>query len=36
MKIVWTVPTRQDLRDIFTYIAEDNPKAARNRPPGTH
>ena len=29
MKIVWTVPARQDLRDIFTYIAEDNPKAAR-------
>ena len=29
MKIVWTQPARQDLRDIFTYIAEDNPKAAR-------
>ena len=29
MKIVWTEPARQDLRDIFTYIAENNPKAAR-------
>ena len=29
MKIVWTEPARQDLRDIFTYIAEDNPRAAR-------
>jgi addiction module RelE/StbE family toxin len=29
MKIVWSEPARQDLRDIFTYIAEDNPKAAR-------
>jgi len=28
MKIVWTEPARQDLRDIFTYIAENNPKAA--------
>lgn len=29
MKIVWTEPAVQDLRDIFEYIAEDNPKAAR-------
>ena len=29
MKIVWSEPARQDLRDIFSYIAEDNPKAAR-------
>ena len=29
MKIVWSEPARQDLRDIFTYITEDNPKAAR-------
>ena len=29
MKIVWSEPARQDLRDIFTYIAEDNPNAAR-------
>ncbi len=29
MKIVWTEPARQDLRNIFTYIAEDNPKTAR-------
>ncbi|WP_243220507.1 type II toxin-antitoxin system RelE/ParE family toxin [Methylobacter sp. S3L5C] len=29
MKIVWTEPARQDLRDIFTYIAENNPKTAR-------
>jgi toxin ParE1/3/4 len=29
MKIVWSEPARQDLRDIFTYIAEHNPKAAR-------
>ena len=28
MKIVWAEPARQDLRDIFTYIAENNPKAA--------
>ncbi|WP_394754121.1 type II toxin-antitoxin system RelE/ParE family toxin [Crenothrix sp.] len=29
MKIVWTEPARQDLRNIFKYIAEENPKAAR-------
>lgn len=30
MKIVWTEPARQDLRGIFEYIAEENPKAARS------
>ncbi|MDO9423391.1 MAG: type II toxin-antitoxin system RelE/ParE family toxin [Methylobacter sp.] len=30
MKIVWTEPSRQDLRDIFEFIAEDNAKAARS------
>lgn len=29
MKLVWTEPARQDLREIFTYIAEENPHAAR-------
>ena len=29
MKIVWTEPARQDLREIFEYIAEENPRAAR-------
>lgn len=29
MKIVWSEPARQDLRDIFLYIAEENPKAVR-------
>ncbi len=29
MKIVWTEPARQDLRRVFTYIAEENPRAAR-------
>lgn len=29
MRIVWTEPARQDLREILSYIAEDNPKAAR-------
>ncbi|MDD2738435.1 MAG: type II toxin-antitoxin system RelE/ParE family toxin [Methylomonas lenta] len=29
MKLVWTEPARQDLREIFTYIAEENPNAAR-------
>lgn len=29
MKIVWTEPAREDLRNIFEYIAEENPKAAR-------
>lgn len=30
MKIVWTEPARQDLRGIFEFIVEDNPKAARS------
>ncbi|HLF98145.1 MAG TPA: type II toxin-antitoxin system RelE/ParE family toxin [Methylococcaceae bacterium] len=30
MKIVWTEPARQDLREIVLYIAQDNPYAARN------
>ena len=29
VKIVWTEPACQDLRDIFTCIAEDNPDAAQ-------
>lgn len=29
MKIVWTEPARLDLREIFSYIAEENPYAAR-------
>lgn len=29
MKIIWTEPARQDLRAIFEYIAEENPRAAR-------
>ena len=29
MKIVWTEPVRQDLREIFEYIAEENLRAAR-------
>ena len=29
MKIVWTEPARNDLRDIFIYISEENPNAAR-------
>ena len=29
MKILWTEPARQDLREIFSYIAEENPRAAR-------
>lgn len=29
MKIVWTEPARKDLRDIFIYISEENPNAAR-------
>lgn len=29
MKVVWTGPARQDLRDIYLYIAQDNPQAAR-------
>lgn len=28
MKIVWTEPAHQDLRQIFIYIAKDSPKAA--------
>jgi toxin ParE1/3/4 len=28
VKIVWTEPARQDLRQIFVYIAKDSPKAA--------
>jgi addiction module RelE/StbE family toxin len=30
VKIVWTEHARQDLREIFTYIAEENPSAARS------
>lgn len=29
VKIVWPEPARQDLREIFSYIAEENPKAPR-------
>lgn len=29
MKIVWSEPARQDLREIFDYIANENPNAAR-------
>ncbi len=29
MKIVCTEPARQDLSQIFAYIAEENPRAAR-------
>ena len=29
MKLVWTEPARQDLREIFSYIADENPDAAR-------
>jgi toxin ParE1/3/4 len=29
VKILWTEPARQDLREIFSYIAEENPNAAR-------
>jgi len=29
VKIVWTEPAHLDLRDIFTYIAEDNPLLGR-------
>lgn len=29
MKIVWSEPARQDLREIFEYIASENPNAAR-------
>ena len=27
-KIVWTLRSREDLRDIATFIAKDNPPAA--------
>lgn len=30
MKILWTEPARMDLREIFLYISNDNPKAARD------
>jgi addiction module RelE/StbE family toxin len=29
VRIVWTEPARQDLREIFEYIANENPNAAR-------
>jgi addiction module RelE/StbE family toxin len=29
MKILWTELARMDLREIFLYISNDNPKAAR-------
>ena len=29
MKIVWTEPALQDLREIFEYISEEKPNAAR-------
>jgi len=29
-KIVWTLRSREDLRDIATFIAKDNPAAALN------
>ena len=29
MKLVWTESARDDLRDIFTYIVQENPSAAR-------
>ncbi|CAD6878120.1 RelE/StbE family addiction module toxin [Methylomonas albis] len=29
MKLVWTEPARQDLREMLTFIAEENPNAAR-------
>lgn len=29
MRIVWSAPARDDLREIFVYIAEENPNAAR-------
>lgn len=29
MKLVWTEPARQDLRDIFSYITEENPHVAK-------
>ena len=29
MRLVWTEPVRLDLREIFTYIAQENPNAAK-------
>ena len=29
MKLVWTEPARDDLREIFTFIAQENPSAVR-------
>jgi toxin ParE1/3/4 len=29
VKILWTEPARQDLREIFTYVSEEDPQAAR-------
>lgn len=29
MKIVWSEPARQDLRQLFEFIATENPNAAR-------
>jgi addiction module RelE/StbE family toxin len=29
MKLVWTEPARDDLCEIFTFIAQENPSAAR-------
>jgi addiction module RelE/StbE family toxin len=29
MKLVWTLPATKDRREIFTFIAADNPRAAR-------
>jgi toxin ParE1/3/4 len=29
MKILWTESARMDLREIFLYISDNNPKAAR-------
>lgn len=29
MKIVWTESARQDLQEIFEYISDENPRAAR-------
>jgi addiction module RelE/StbE family toxin len=29
VKIFWSESARQDLREIFVYLAEENPKAAR-------
>jgi len=29
VKIVWTEPARQDLRETCEYISEENPRVAR-------